>query len=92
MKIPVLVSISKLSVAWLVLVLLMAGFVGYLAAVSALATQQLREAYSERREAISDHVAAREARQREEEALARLQAILDNAEQEQRHAAEVSSL
>ena len=92
MKIPVVVSISKMSAAWLVLVLLMAGFVGYLTAVSMLATQQLRDAYNERREAISDRVAARDARQREEDVLTRLQAILDSAEQERRHAAEVSSL
>jgi len=91
-KIPVVVSISKMSAAWLVLVLLMAVFVGYQLAASVLATQQLRDAYNERRDAISERVAAKAARERAEDVLTKLQAILDNAEQEQRHAAQVSSL
>lgn len=92
MKIPIVVSISRMSVAWLLLVLLMAGFVGYQAAAAMLITQQLGAAYADRRDASADLEAARATRARAQTVLERAEAILDRALREQQRAAQMSSL
>lgn len=66
MKIPVVINVHAASVAWLVLLLAMAAFVGYQSACAVLSTRQL--------------LAASAARERADELMARAAALLQQAE------------
>lgn len=80
MKVPVLINVGASALAWLVLVLAMAVFVGYQGACAVLASHELREAFELQAAAADAEQEAMADRARSAAILARAQMLLRKVE------------